>query len=153
MTSNPDKRANQPRSSLSILVTLSCWVIGVALHLLFQYVMGNWYDGMVYMFGFSIAATTFALTFAVSIMFALLVESIFRNLATLTRCLIHLAVGFVVVPVSLIVALLLLKPGLTTIQIGTVVALEVFFAVVVWSVTLITYGFAYERLRRRGRGL
>lgn len=149
MASNLGQQAGLSPTPASLAVTVVCCIIGVLLHLAFQYFVGSWYDGLVFLFGFSTAAVIFAATFAVSFVASVGIESLFKGLATLTRCLIHLAVGFVFVPVALVMTLLLMAPELTLMRLSIVVAMELFFAVIVWSVTLLTYGIGFELLRRR----
>lgn len=134
---------------MAFAFTIGIWLLGVVVHLVFQFYFGDWYDGLVYMFGFGSAAWVFILTFACATASAFMLEAQFKRLATLNRCILHLVVGIVTIPITLMIILAILKPGLTGVQLGTIAGLETFFSVAVRSPVLLGCGFIYEQLRRR----
>ena len=130
-------------------IGFSAWMVGVLVHLLFQLVYGSWYDGLVYALGFPTAAWVFIVTFFIATAVALMAESQFERRATLTRCIVHLAIGMLVIPAVLVLFLMVLKPELTAIQLGTIAGMELFFSIASRSPLLLGFALAYEVFRRR----
>lgn len=148
MTSDMIPRSGKPRKSMALAFTLGIWPLGVFAHLVFQFLFGDWYDGLVYTVGFGSAAWVFVFTFACATAVAFILEAQVKRLATLNRCILHMVVGIVVIPLTIALILGILKPSLTGIQLGTIAGLETLFSVVIRSPILLASGFIYEQLRR-----
>lgn len=138
-----------PLGTMMIVASLCTWLVGVITHLVFQWLFGTWYDGLVYAFGLTQAAFIFVLTFGIALIAGLTVEAQFKRPSSLTRCIIYMVNGLLVVPIMLVICIQISHPGLTGLQLGTIVGLEMFFASVTWSVMLVVGSFVYEKIRRR----
>lgn len=149
MTIKSNGANGMPIGTMIALASLCMWLVGVVAHLLFQWLFGTWYDGLVYCFGLTQAALMFVVTFGVAFIAGLAIESLFSRPSSLTRCIIFMANGLVTVPILLTICIQISHPGLTVLQLGTIVGLEMFFASVTWSVMLVAGSFLYEKIRRR----
>ena len=152
MTSSTQAKPRTSASSTLALYVIATWVVGILIHLTFQRMMGSWYDGLVFNLGFQQACLVFFAAFGASTLMALSAERHYRIRASLSRCLVHLATGAIMVPTIVFSCLLLFGPKLTTVHLSTIVGLELFFAITSWSFALLSSALIYETvLRRRHR--
>ena len=148
MTTQMSSGSGKTNKSMALAFAIGIWPLGVFVHLLFQFLFGDWYDGLVYTLGFGSAAWVFVFSFACATAVAFILEAQFKRLATLNRCILHMVVGIVVIPLMIALILGILKPSLTGIQLSTIAGLETLFSVVVRSPILLACGLIYEQLRR-----
>ena len=144
MTVRPNSNSGTSNFSMVLAFTIGIWAVGVIAHLMFQFLFGSWYDGLVYTLGFGTAVWMFVLTFATATISALLLEGQIKRLATVNRCILHMAVGIIVIPLMISIILGILKPGLSGVQLGTIAGLETFFSIVIRSpILLVKIGRAH----------
>lgn len=149
MTVRSNSGSGKPSFSVMLAFTIGIWAAGVVAHTAFQFLFGSWYDGLVYTLGFDSAVWIFVLAFATATAIALLLEGQVKRLATVNRCILHMAVGIVLIPLIIAIVLGILEPGLSGVQLGTIAGLETFFSIVIRSPILLASGFIYEQVRRR----
>ena len=141
--------AKTQMSSTNTLYVSGVWLLGALSHVLFLKPFGSWYDGLAHYMGFAAATLGMTFVFLISTMTAISAEAYFGLRSSLSRIITHIVTGLLIVPLGVMAILVVSPVSLATNVTLILVATEVFFALVVWSVVLISGGLIWESRRKR----